>query len=65
MFLSHMKRRSSSLEANALWLWRCRSSSSGGDLEVRVRDLEAKNAELEKKLASDGTRRDEQVGTLA
>ena len=39
----------------------CRTSNNG-DLESRVRELEAKNAELEERLAIDGTRREEQVG---
>jgi hypothetical protein len=38
---------------------------AAGGAEKRVADLEAKNAELEKKLASEGTRRDEQVETDA
>jgi len=37
---------------------------AAGGAEKRVADLEAKNAELEKKLASEGTRRDEQVETI-
>ena len=37
---------------------------AAGGAEKRVAELEAKNAELEKKLASEGTRRDEQVETI-
>jgi hypothetical protein len=33
-----------------------------GDLAARVSELEARNSELEKKLANDASRRDEQVG---
>lgn len=39
-----------------------RGAAAGSD--KRVAELEAKNAELEKKLASEGTRRDEQVETI-
>ena len=43
-----------------------RGSGSGaaGSADKRVAELEAKNAELEKKLANEGTRRDEQVETI-
>ena len=37
---------------------------AAGGADKRVAELEAKNAELEKKLANEGTRRDEQVETI-
>jgi len=39
-------------------------SGAAGSADKRVAELEAKNAELEKKLANEGTRRDEQVETI-
>ena len=62
-------KRSKEKDQSVLELRKAREERGGGGgaaggAEKRVADLEAKNAELEKKLASEGTRRDEQVETI-